>query len=164
MAVDKRNSYQEQRLKTSPVVITVFLLAAIVMFSVGIPRYLKTKEFIDNSVSTIGIISEIEKGTQRTRAGRKKIAYYAIYTFITKNGVEIKGKSSVPRGPSEFKINDQVTILYNPENTNNSKLKTFSDLWLEAFLLNLLAFVFSIASIFVLKKYKQYLANRSSGL
>jgi len=151
----------EARMKTSPIVIIFFLLCAIVMFIAGIPRYLKMKEFIDNSATTNGIISEIEKETRRTRGGRTKIAYYVIYSFTTKNGVEIKGKSSVPRGPSDFKVSDQITILYNPDDPNHSKMKTFSDLWMDAFCFNFFGMFLIISSVVVSIQYKKYLTRRS---
>ncbi|MCD4779841.1 MAG: DUF3592 domain-containing protein [Candidatus Omnitrophica bacterium] len=165
MVVNKNNIYQkekilEARMKTSPIVIIFFLLFAIVMFSVGIPRYLKTKKFIDDSFSTSGIISEIEKESRKTRAGTTKITYYVIYTFLTKNGEEIKGKSSVPRGPSDFKISDQITILYDPDNPNNSKMNTFSDLWMDSFCLNLLGIFLIISSVVVSIQYKKYISRR----
>ena len=166
MTINKKDSGREEaikeaRLKASPIIIIGFLICAIMMFSAGIPRYLKTKEFVDNSVSTIGVISDIEKGTQKTRGGRTKVAYYVIYTFRAENGEDIKGKSSVPRGPYDFKVNDPITILYNPCNPSDSKMKTFSDLWMHVFFFNLLGFIFVIGSIFVLKIYKRYLKDRS---
>lgn len=117
--------------------IRLIILFAILMviifgnvFVIGLTKYLKVQTLIKNcTVATNGIITKVERTQQLWQASATWVNSYHIEADFYLNDVKYTTVADERRGKNDhgqnarFHTNTTVTIMYNPENPNESYIK-----------------------------------------
>jgi len=124
-----------KKLKTSHLLIATFLLVISLLF---IGTYLKeanANNLKENGIETTAVVSNIDVNNYRANEmDGSKIENY-IFTFkFTANGENIKSIRTIEKKEfskffnKELSVNDKISIVYDPENPKNNKIKELKNL------------------------------------
>ncbi|GAB4298283.1 MAG: hypothetical protein Kow0068_22210 [Marinilabiliales bacterium] len=116
------------KLKNSPI-LSIIIGVAVIIF--GIYSYFSQKEFLENSVETVGVVVDVVQDYSSVNIRSKKyssdnsMVFKPVVEFQDKNGNTYTFKSS--RGSKYLKtyeIGKKLTVLYNPDNPEKAMLKS----------------------------------------
>lgn len=125
--------------------------------------YQSTNIFIDNAVSTEGIVIDLELSRSNDSS-----AYYPILSFVDSHGNEIRFRSSSGRNPPSYSVGEPVEILYLPEDPHDASINSFFSLWGGAVIMGFLGGVFFLIGAGIMiatrmgKKKELYLKERGT--
>jgi uncharacterized protein len=103
----------------------VIILCSIVPLGIAVYWYSKTDTFLDQAVETEATVVDVEKRT--TDDGSM---YYPVFSFSDKNGNSHIIHSKTGSYPPAYKRGDTVSIFYDPQIPEKTKLNSFVCLWL----------------------------------
>jgi len=63
------------------------------------------------------------------RPGRHGTSYYPVVQFMTEDNGEITFTGSAGSRPPAFQVNEEVAVLYDPDNPQTAYIKTFTQFW-----------------------------------
>ena len=119
-----------KKIKTSHLLITAFLLIVSLLF---ISNYLNNKNndnLNENGVETLAIVSEIDVNNYKANEMDGTTVENYILTFnFSANGENIKSVRTIEKKEfakffnKKIVVNDKISILYDPENPKNNKIK-----------------------------------------
>jgi len=120
-----------------PIIISVILipLGAGILY-LGIKGILNTRTFLRNAVETKGEVIEIEENISTNSDNETSIFYYPIVRFRDTKNKAVTFKSKIGRGsPNSFKRGQALTILYDRQQPNSAKIKSFTEIWMGTLIL-----------------------------
>ena len=127
------------------VISSIFILVGIVflIFSVSAFRY--RKDFIDRASPARGTITEVIPKRPSTMIGSRSsfaIQYYYKVRYETRRGESIEFVNSDWHGSPEYRVGQEVPVLYHPEDPGKAAVNSFSLLWFNFGLLSVLGVCF----------------------
>ncbi len=87
--------------------------------------YSKNDTFLEQAVKTVATVIDVEK-----RVSGDGSSYYPVFSFSDKNGNSHKIHSKMGSYPPAYKVDDTVTIFYDPLTPEKTKVDSFVCLWL----------------------------------
>jgi uncharacterized Tic20 family protein len=103
----------------------VIILCSIVPLGIAGYWYSNTNSFLENAVKTEATVVKMEK-----RNSDDGTMYYPVFSFLDKDGNRQRIHSTMGSYPPAYKIGDTVSILYDPQTPEKTKLDSFMCLWL----------------------------------
>jgi len=103
----------------------VIILCSIVPLGIAVYWYTKTDSFLDEAVKTEATVTDVEKRTSDDGS-----TYYPVFSFSDKDGNSHIIHSKTGSYPPAYKHGDTVSIFYDPELPEKTKLDSFVCLWL----------------------------------
>lgn len=113
----------------------LFSITGIGMLIGSFLSYNSTHNFIKNSSSTIGTVTELRLHTSSSSSSSKSSTYYPIVKFKTQKGESAELESNVGSYPPSFRVGETVSVLYNPNNPAEAEINSFGQLWFTAIFL-----------------------------
>jgi len=114
----------------------LIILCSIVPSGIAGYWYAKTDTFLAQAFKTEATVVDVEKSTSDDGA-----MYYPVFSFSDKNGNRHRIHSKMGSYPPAYKIGDTVTIFYDPQIPEKTKLDSFVSLWLGPVILGVLGFI-----------------------
>ena len=114
--------------KTVTIIVTVFSLVGIGLLVGSGLSFNITRNFIEKSVSTNGVVIELKKEISSNQKSRGYI-YYPVVKFEPGQGEIIKFESNTGTNPPSYKIGQTVPVLYESNNPNSAQINSSFDLW-----------------------------------
>ncbi|AFY46803.1 Protein of unknown function (DUF3592) [Nostoc sp. PCC 7524] len=97
----------------------------------GIVIGFKTRSFVATSVTTQGtVIDLIRRSSSSSSSSSKSYLYYPVVRFTPSSGDPITFEVNSGSSSPEFTKDQQVEVLYNPQNPDSAMINTWSNLWL----------------------------------
>lgn len=121
---------------------TVFSIVGTSMLAGSFFSFNSTKNFINNSSSTTGVVIELKEVESTSRKSRS-IVYYPLIKFEPKQGKAINFQAGTGTNPPSYNVGETVPVLYNPNNPYKAEINSFFDLWFSFILLLLMGGVFT---------------------
>jgi hypothetical protein len=121
--------------KTGKLVKLIFFGTGFLWIAFGAFFFIDAKFFTSGSYRATGNVVELKKvrhystSTSKSISGYKTV-YYPVIRYQTEDGKTIIFTSSSGNYPSPYKNGDRVEILYDPENPQKARIKSFSSMWL----------------------------------
>jgi hypothetical protein len=115
-------------------------LAAVglLLVSAAIYFYWSTSNFLQSSAEAQGIVTDIVlRGNH----------YYPVFQFSTLDSGDYTVHSSTGAHPPRFSINERVTVVYEPNNPAQARIKEFWSLWLFPVIFGVLGPAFILGAI-----------------
>ncbi len=103
----------------------VIILCSIVPLGIAGYWYSNTESFLDQAVETVATVVDVEK-----RASDDGSMYYPVFSFLDKDGNSHTIHSKTGSYPPAYKRGETVSIYYDPELPEKTKLDSFVCLWL----------------------------------
>jgi hypothetical protein len=106
-----------------------FIFAGIgsIFLIVGIIITLNTRSFVAKSVTTQGTVIDL---IRRTSGSSRSSVYYPMIQFTTSSGDRIIFEANSGSSQPAFKKDQQVEVLYNPQQPNSAVINSWAELWL----------------------------------
>lgn len=128
--------------------ILCYLIISVALIVAGLINWYRTKQFIETAQRTTGTVIELVQ-----RSGRKGPTYSPTVRFKTIDGSEITFTETLSTRPPGYEINEQVTVLYDPNDYQQARIfKSKWRIYYYALLFGGLGTVFFIVYIIVLFK------------
>jgi hypothetical protein len=118
----------------------LFLLIAVGALAGSALTYLKTSNFVRNAERSDGEVVDIEYSR---RPGDSTGMYNPVFQFMTKDGRTIRSTSNLRSSSSSYHRGKKVTILYDPENSEDAVIQSFMELYFVALVLGLIGIGFT---------------------
>jgi len=136
------------------ILLKIFKVASIVGIAlflfIGTTSYIKELKFIHDSLKVNGIVTDFYTPKIDLNA-RDKTITCPIISFISQKNENITFNSGVcdnfKRKP--YNLNQQVTVLYNPQNPKNAHIDNFRDLYGGSLGCLVMIIIFSLVLIFL---------------
>ena len=101
-----------------------FVVIGLILFSYAIFQYKQTQKLLMNGVKTKAVVIELIE--TRDDDGTK---YKPVFEFTDRNDNNVIFKSNVATSPSPYKINDKVSVVYNPQDKKEVKVISYWGLY-----------------------------------
>ena len=108
----------------------IFLAIGIVILIITAKIRLNTLAFLAKAISTKGRVINLEERASNDDDGRYSYSYYPVVEFSYSRGRTKQFVSKLGRNPPAFKVGQEVTVMYDPNNVESAKIGTFGELWL----------------------------------
>jgi hypothetical protein len=107
--------------------IAIPLLVAIATLGLAAYLYLRTRELLNASVTTTGVVVRLAAHESSSGKGGSTLA--PVVKFKTKGGVEIEFESGMSSSPALCDVGEEVPVIYRPGNPEEAEIKLFWSLW-----------------------------------
>lgn len=124
----------------------VFLIVGTIFTAVGVNRIRQQRRFVATAKTATGTVIEINEEFQRVNRERRLLKY-PVVRFSTLDGQEIEFQSSTGTNPSRYRVGDQVTVLYQPDDPQQAEIQSFLSLWCLTIIMLFLGVVSLVAGI-----------------
>lgn len=111
-----------------------------------------TRGFIAGASEAEGKVIALDRSTSSSNSGSRSTAYRPVVGFASGTGKRFEFTSSVGSSPPSHRVGESVTVLYNPADPSNARIKSFVQLWfgfLIVFVLGLVFAAIGLGMIFV---------------
>jgi len=95
------------------------------MLLFGLLGFIYTFLFVLTSKKAKGVVT----GFTSSRSSKGGTMYHPVYTFKTEDGQDVTREDKLGSTPPAFEVGQEVQVLYNSRNPQNSKIKNFSGLY-----------------------------------
>jgi len=129
-------------MKTMRLVFGIFAIVGLGLLIGGIFSIQHTRRFLATAVSVPGVVKEIVWQESRSSNNTRGGIYYPRISFRTADGQEISFITNTGSNPPSYRVNEPVTILYDPKQPYHAYIRSFTDLWLLPTILCPLGLVF----------------------
>ena len=119
-----------------------FLAIGLGVWALSAYLYMNARQFIAHGEHARGTVT----GFRRSRSSY----YYPVVAFKTAEGTQIEFVENNGSSSPAFVKGQQVEVIYMPENPNNAKINTFSDLWALPLFLAIFGTIFSLVGFAVI--------------
>jgi hypothetical protein len=130
-------------MKVVRLVFGIFFVVGMGLLIGGIFAFQHTRRFLQTAVEVPGVVTENVWREDRTSDNRASWAFYPRIRFRTADGQEISYISNTGSSPPSYRVNEPITILYDPQQPQHASIKSFVELWLLPVLLGGMGLVFS---------------------
>jgi hypothetical protein len=122
-------------MKVVRLVFTIFAIVGFGLLAGGVYSVWHTRQFLQTAVSAPGVVVENiwkEERVSSTNPSSRGVswAYFPRIRFRTESGQEINFVSNTGASQPSYHVNEQVTILYDPQQPYNASTSSFASLWL----------------------------------
>jgi hypothetical protein len=122
-------------MKVVRLVFTIFAIGGFGLLAGGVYSVWHTRQFLQTAVSAPGVVVENiwkEERVSSTNPSSRGVswAYFPRIRFRTESGQEINFVSNTGASQPSYHVNEQVTILYDPQQPYNASTSSFASLWL----------------------------------
>jgi hypothetical protein len=122
-------------MKVVRLVFTIFAVVGFGLLAGGMYSVWHTRQFLQPAVSAPGVVVENiwrEERVSSTNPRRRGVswAYFPRIRFRTNSGQEINFVSNTGASQPSYHVNEQVTVLYDPQQPYNASTSSFASLWL----------------------------------
>lgn len=128
-------------MKVVRLVFGIFAVVGLGLLIGGLFSFQHTRHFLQSAVPAPGVVIENVWRETNTNSGTSGSFYPRIH-FRTADGQEISFITNTGASPPSHRVNEPVTILYDPQEPHNASIKSFTDLWLLPTILGGLGIVF----------------------
>jgi hypothetical protein len=114
------------------VVSTIFILVGIASLILSVSALWYRKDFIDRASPARGTITEVIPKRPSTMIGSRSsfaIQYYYKVRYETRRGEAIEFVNPDWQGSPEYKVGQEVPVLYHPDDPGKAAVNSFSSLW-----------------------------------
>jgi len=134
-------------MKVVRLVFSIFAVAGLGLLAGGVFSVRHTRRFLETAVAAPGVVTEnvLREDTSSTRG--TSWAYYPRVRFRTADGQDISFISSTGTSPPSHRVNEPVTILYDPRQPYNASINSFGSLWAASIVLLGLGVAFTAPGI-----------------
>ncbi|NOZ23424.1 MAG: DUF3592 domain-containing protein [Planctomycetes bacterium] len=106
----------------------IFVTIGAGLLAWGVLYYANVKAFIARAKSAEGTVTGFDRWEGSSTDLSDDIKY-AVVTFTTSDGKEVRFKGPSQEWSSSYKTGDKVKVLYDPEKPDDAKIKSFMGLW-----------------------------------
>lgn len=126
--------------------ILCYLILSLALIAVGLIQWVRTKRFVETAQRTTGTVIAL-----MPRQGRRGPTYSPLVRFKAIDGREIEFTESLSTRPPGYEINEQVIVLYDPQDHQRARIskKTWR-LYYYALLFGGLGIIFVVVYVLVL--------------
>jgi hypothetical protein len=110
-----------------PLAIRIFFIAGIVSLGCGAFLTAGRMRFERHATQATGVVVE---NTAAMNSADNQVSYQPKIRFQTREGQEITVISSAGRGEAEFRVGEEVAMLYDPQQPTDAMINTFWHRWL----------------------------------
>jgi len=96
----------------------------------GVFAFQHTRRFLATAISVPGVVTENVWQERRSSNNSIHGDFYPRIRFRTADGQEISFITNSGSNPPSYHVNEQVTILYDPQQPYHAYIQSFVDLWL----------------------------------
>lgn len=116
---------------------------AVLNLTISLSIYFHERHFVQSASRTVGTVTKMIE-----RPGHDSSTVYSpVYTFQDAQGKQHEIYSSSGTYPPAYKVGDNVTVLYPPDNPDKAETDSFLDKWLSAALFGIFGFIALIFGI-----------------
>jgi len=130
-------------MKIIKIISTLFSIIGIGLLIASLFIFNHTRNFIKKSSSTTGTVIELLQERSTSSGGSTSYAYYPWIRFETEDGRSIVFKSAVGSNPPSYRVGEEVSVLFDPDNPYNAKINSFFSVWLGFIILSGLGVIFA---------------------
>ena len=130
-------------MKTTRLIFSLFFVIGAGLLTGGVYSIQQTRRFLQTAVETRGVVTEVVWRESLSRNRGSSWSSYPRFRFSTSDGQEIAVISNTGSSPPSYRVNEPVTILYDPQQPFHASIKSFSELWMLSVILCGLGAVFS---------------------
>jgi len=136
-------------MKIVRVIFGLFFVVGLGLFIGGIYSFQNTRRFLQTAIEVPGVVTENVWREERSSDNRASWAFYPRIRFRTSDGQNISFISNTGSSPPSYRVNEPITILYDPQQPYHASIKSFSELWMLPVLLCGMGSLFSSFGIVV---------------
>jgi hypothetical protein len=129
----------------------------------GVISVQHTRQFIQTAISAPGVVVENVLREDRTSNRGSSWAYYPRIRFRTADDQEISFISDVGTRPPSYRVNEPVTVLYDPRQPYSASIRSFGSLWAGSIVLLAMGVVFTSPGVGILI-WKRFNARKNAWL
>jgi hypothetical protein len=134
-------------MKTARLIFGMFFVIGVGVFAGGIYTIQQTRRFLQTAVETPGVVTENLWRESRSSARSISWSFYPRIRFRTSDGQEIVFVSDTGSSPPSYRVNQPVTVLYDPRQPDHASIKSFMELWMLSAILCGLGTIFTSLGI-----------------
>jgi uncharacterized protein (UPF0333 family) len=116
-----------------------FLAVGVVLIAVGVPFFLKARQFNATALHASGKILQLER-----QATGKDVSFFPVFSFKDQAGAEHVIHSRVGSSHFNYDVGDTVEVLYPANDPEQAKLNSFFALWVWPILFGGVGLIISI--------------------
>lgn len=114
------------------------IIGAIILLGTSF-MYKNTRGFIDKSITSQATVIDL---VYSRSSSSNSVMYTPVVQFTDGNGNEIEFLSSSSSNPPSYNVGEEIEVLYNQENPNEAKIKSYFSIWGGVTILGILGFIF----------------------
>jgi len=118
----------------------VFLAVGAILLSFGVSTSISRFNFRRAALTANGRVIRLDARSGRRRGG---VSYYPIVQFLTRNEQEVTFTGDIGSRPPAFHVDEEVAVLYDPDDPRRAYIHTFMQFWGASFILFVLGSVFT---------------------
>lgn len=119
----------------------ILFAISLLLLMAGLIFFITTVGFLQTAVRTNGVVVQMDNTT--TNNGT---TYYPVIRFQESDGASLQFESNVGSNPPIYSVNQNVTVLYNPQKPSDYRIDDFISLWLTPIIFGFIGVVFLIIS------------------
>lgn len=104
---------------------TIFLV-------IGLSFVQNTRSFLATASTTEGEVIALERRRSSQSNGGSSHTYYPVVKFTAPDGEPIQFEGQVGSRPPAFRVGQRVAVLYNPEEPQSARIRSWGELWFAA--------------------------------
>jgi hypothetical protein len=117
-------------LKILRLIFGLFAVIGLGLLIGGVVSIQQTRRFLATASSVPGVVTENVWREDRSSNNNTNWAFYPRIRFRTTDGQEITFITNSGSSPPAYRVNEPVTILYDPQQPYHAYIQSFSELWL----------------------------------
>jgi hypothetical protein len=123
-------------MKTVRLIFGIVLVVRLGLLAGGFYSVQHTRQFLRTAVEAPGVVTENlrQESSSSDRSGLSW-SYYPRIRFRTSDGQEIVFISSTGTNPPAYRVNEPVTVLYDPRQPRHAFIKSFAQVWMLSIIL-----------------------------
>jgi len=139
-------------MKLMRLIIGLFFVIGLGLLIGGVFSIQHKRRFLQTAVEVPGVVTENVWREERTNQTDQNVtwAFYPRIRFRTSDGQDISFITNTGSNPPSYRVNEPITILYDPQQPYHAYIKSFAELWMVSVVLCGLGVVFSSFGIVAL--------------
>lgn len=117
-------------MKAARLVFGIFTVVGLALLTGGVLSIQHTRRFLATAVSVPGVVKEIVWQESPSSNNHRRGSFYPRISFRTTDGQEISFIANIGSNPPSYRVNDPVTIVYDPQQPFHANIRSFTGLWL----------------------------------
>jgi hypothetical protein len=132
-------------MKMMRLIFGLFFVIGLGLLIGGVFSIQHTRRFLQTAVEVPGVVTENVWREERTNQTNQNVSwsFYPRIRFRTSDGQDISFITNTGSNPPSYRVNEPISILYDPRQPYHAYIKSFAELWLLSVILCGLGVVFS---------------------